>query len=124
MFRKEASNVKPTYMCTKKRSHIFAPRKLDICRHLPICSAKTFVYIDGVCVCREHRVCMAACCRDDLSDNSSPHTSTHSSRISHRVQIDFPEEENDTNGSSLDFYEAKVSIELVYCVLLKLRTLC
>ncbi|XP_031776612.1 sn1-specific diacylglycerol lipase alpha isoform X4 [Nasonia vitripennis] len=66
---------------------------------------------DSVLVSRDTRVCTAACCRDDLSDNSSPHASSHSSRISHRVQIDFAEEEMDTNGSSLDFYEAKASIE-------------
>ncbi|XP_015602963.1 sn1-specific diacylglycerol lipase alpha isoform X2 [Cephus cinctus] len=67
---------------------------------------------DSVTLRREHRVCTAACCRDDLSENSSTHTSSHSSRVSHtshQVQIDFPEEENDTNGSSLDFYEAKGS---------------
>lgn len=60
---------------------------------------------------REQRTCTAACCRDDLSENSSTQTSSHSSRVSHtshRVQVEFNEEENDTNGSSLDFYEAKV----------------
>lgn len=66
---------------------------------------------DSVTVRREQRTCTAACCRDDLSENSSTHTS-HSSRVSHtshRVQVEFNEEENDTNGSSLDFYEAKGS---------------
>ena len=60
---------------------------------------------------REQRVCTAACCRDDLSENSSSHTSSHSSRTSHtsnRVQSGFPVEEHETNGSSLDFFEAKV----------------
>lgn len=67
---------------------------------------------DSVTVRREQRTCTAACCRDDLSENSSSHTSSHSSRVSrtsHRVQVEFNEEENDTNGSSLDFYEAKGS---------------
>jgi len=65
--------------------------------------------------CREQRTCTAACCRDDLSENSSTQTSSHSSRISHtshRVQVEFNEAENDTNGSSLDFYEAKVHEEI------------
>ncbi|KAL0120699.1 hypothetical protein PUN28_008402 [Cardiocondyla obscurior] len=64
---------------------------------------------DSVLVRREQRTCTAACCRDDLSENSSTHTSSHSSRVSHtshRVQVEFNEEEN---GSSLDFYEAKGS---------------
>ncbi|XP_076382438.1 inactivation no afterpotential E isoform X2 [Megalopta genalis] len=67
---------------------------------------------DSVTVRREQRVCTAACCRDDLSENSSPHTSSHSSGASHvsgRAQQGYVEEENDTNGSSLDFYEAKGS---------------
>ncbi|XP_018405396.1 PREDICTED: sn1-specific diacylglycerol lipase alpha [Cyphomyrmex costatus] len=67
---------------------------------------------DSVTVRREQRTCTAACCRDDLSENSSTHTSSHSSRVSrtsHRVQVEFNEEENDTNGSSIDFYEAKGS---------------
>ncbi|XP_076278815.1 inactivation no afterpotential E isoform X1 [Lasioglossum baleicum] len=67
---------------------------------------------DSVTVRREQRVCTAACCRDDLSENSSPHTSSHSSGASHvsnRAQPGYAEEENDTNGSSLDFYEAKGS---------------
>ncbi|XP_076642815.1 inactivation no afterpotential E isoform X3 [Halictus rubicundus] len=67
---------------------------------------------DSVTVRREQRVCTAACCRDDLSENSSPHTSSHSSGASHvsnRAQPGDAEEENDTNGSSLDFYEAKGS---------------
>ncbi|KAG5314757.1 DGLA lipase, partial [Acromyrmex insinuator] len=62
---------------------------------------------DSVIVRREQRTCTAACCRDDLSENSSTHTSSHSSRVSrtsHRVQVEFNEEET---GSSLDFYEAK-----------------
>ncbi|XP_011067139.1 PREDICTED: sn1-specific diacylglycerol lipase alpha isoform X3 [Acromyrmex echinatior] len=64
---------------------------------------------DSVIVRREQRTCTAACCRDDLSENSSTHTSSHSSRVSrtsHRVQVEFNEEET---GSSLDFYEAKGS---------------
>ncbi|XP_012217030.1 diacylglycerol lipase-alpha isoform X1 [Linepithema humile] len=67
---------------------------------------------DSVIVRREQRTCTAACCRDDLSENSSTQTSSHSSRVSHtshHVQVEFNEEENDTNGSSLDFYEAKGS---------------
>ncbi|XP_077278933.1 inactivation no afterpotential E isoform X3 [Temnothorax americanus] len=67
---------------------------------------------DSVIVRREQRTCTAACCRDDLSENSSTHASSHSSRVSrtsHRVQVEFNEEENNTNGSSLDFYEAKGS---------------
>ncbi|XP_011260986.1 sn1-specific diacylglycerol lipase alpha isoform X6 [Camponotus floridanus] len=67
---------------------------------------------DSVTVRREQRTCTAACCRDDLSENSSTRTSSHSSRVSHtshRVQVEFNEEEVDTNGSSLDFYEAKGS---------------
>ncbi|XP_023315106.1 sn1-specific diacylglycerol lipase alpha isoform X2 [Trichogramma pretiosum] len=60
---------------------------------------------DSVLVSREHRVCTAACCRDDLSD---PNSSPHSSRLGNPVHIDFPEEDNDINGSSLDFYEAKI----------------
>ncbi|XP_072762758.1 diacylglycerol lipase-alpha isoform X2 [Anoplolepis gracilipes] len=67
---------------------------------------------DSVIVRREQRTCTAACCRDDLSENSSTRTSSHSSRVSHtshRVQVEFNEEENDTNGSSLDFFEAKGS---------------
>ncbi|XP_029179132.1 sn1-specific diacylglycerol lipase alpha isoform X6 [Nylanderia fulva] len=67
---------------------------------------------DSVIVRREQRTCTAACCRDDLSENSSTRTSSHSSRVSHtshHVQVEFNEEENDTNGSSLDFYEAKGS---------------
>lgn len=67
---------------------------------------------DSVIVRREQRTCTAACCTDDLSENSSTRTSSHSSRnsrISHRIQVEFNEEENDTNGSSLDFYEAKGS---------------
>ncbi|XP_046832367.1 diacylglycerol lipase-alpha isoform X1 [Vespa crabro] len=67
---------------------------------------------DSIIVRREQRVCMAACCRDDLSENSSTHASSHSSRISrtsHHVQVDFPEGDNETNGSSLDFFEAKGS---------------
>ncbi|XP_076223808.1 inactivation no afterpotential E isoform X6 [Nomia melanderi] len=67
---------------------------------------------DSVIVRREQRVCTAACCRDDLSENSSPHTSSHSSGASHasnQIQQGYAEEENDTNGSSLDFYEAKGS---------------
>ncbi|XP_014475317.1 PREDICTED: sn1-specific diacylglycerol lipase alpha isoform X4 [Dinoponera quadriceps] len=67
---------------------------------------------DSVTVRREQRMCTAACCRDDLSENSSTRTSSHSSRNSHtshhRVQVELYEE-NDTNGSSLDFYEAKGS---------------
>lgn len=61
--------------------------------------------------CREQRVCTAACCRDDLSENSSSQASSHSSRASqtsNRVQSGFPVEEHETNGSSLDFFEAKV----------------
>ncbi|XP_018373290.1 PREDICTED: sn1-specific diacylglycerol lipase alpha isoform X1 [Trachymyrmex cornetzi] len=64
---------------------------------------------DSVTLRREQRTCTAACCRDDLSENSSTHTSSHSSRVSrtsHRVQVEFNEEET---GSSLDFYEAKGS---------------
>ncbi|XP_018058256.1 PREDICTED: sn1-specific diacylglycerol lipase alpha isoform X2 [Atta colombica] len=64
---------------------------------------------DSVIVRREQRTCTAACCRDDLSENSSTHTSSHSSRVSrtsHRVQVEYNEEET---GSSLDFYEAKGS---------------
>ncbi|XP_043282048.1 diacylglycerol lipase-alpha isoform X6 [Venturia canescens] len=60
---------------------------------------------------REHGICTAACCQDDGSENSTP-SSGHSDRIvhgSHRVQIDYRSEDNDTNGSSLDFYEAKSS---------------
>nr|XP_050862435.1 diacylglycerol lipase-alpha isoform X3 [Vespula vulgaris] len=67
---------------------------------------------DSVIVRREQRVCTAACCRDDLSENSSTRASSHSSRISrtsHHVQVDFPEGDNETNGSSLDFFEAKGS---------------
>ncbi|KAK2588419.1 hypothetical protein KPH14_004418 [Odynerus spinipes] len=67
---------------------------------------------DSVTVRREQRVCTAACCRDDLSENSSTRTSSHSSRVSHtshRVQVDFAEGDNETNGSSLDFFEAKGS---------------
>ncbi|CAK9798448.1 Diacylglycerol lipase-alpha [Anthophora plagiata] len=67
---------------------------------------------DSVLVRREQRVCTAACCRDDLSENSSSHTSTHSSGTSHasnRIQTGFPLEEPGTNRSSLDFYEAKDS---------------
>ncbi|XP_035723730.1 sn1-specific diacylglycerol lipase alpha-like isoform X4 [Vespa mandarinia] len=67
---------------------------------------------DSIIVRREQRVCTAACCRDDLSENSSTHASSHSSRISrtsHHVQVDFPEGDNETNGSSLDFFEAKGS---------------
>ncbi|XP_011152987.2 sn1-specific diacylglycerol lipase alpha isoform X3 [Harpegnathos saltator] len=68
---------------------------------------------DSVTVRREQRMCTAACCRDDLSENSSTRTSSHSSRNSHtshhRVQVELYEEGNDTNGSSLDFYEAKGS---------------
>ncbi|XP_034190848.1 inactivation no afterpotential E isoform X1 [Osmia lignaria lignaria] len=67
---------------------------------------------DSVIIRREQRVCTAACCRDDLSENSSSHTSSHSSRTSHasnQVQPGFAEEENETNGSSLDFFEAKGS---------------
>ncbi|XP_011501832.1 PREDICTED: sn1-specific diacylglycerol lipase alpha [Ceratosolen solmsi marchali] len=67
---------------------------------------------DSVLVGREHRVCMAACCRDDVSDNSSPFASSQSFRICHRVKIDFPEEDNDTNGSSLDFSLNKAPREL------------
>ncbi|XP_054001442.1 diacylglycerol lipase-alpha isoform X3 [Hylaeus anthracinus] len=66
---------------------------------------------DSVIVRREQRVCTAACCRDDLS-NSSSHTSSHSSGASHtsnQVAPGYAEEENETNGSSLDFYEAKGS---------------
>ncbi|XP_011164880.1 diacylglycerol lipase-alpha isoform X4 [Solenopsis invicta] len=65
---------------------------------------------DSVTIRREQRTCTAACCRDDLSENSSTHTSSHSSRVSHTShRVQFNEEENDTNGSSLDFYEAKGS---------------
>ncbi|XP_076640585.1 inactivation no afterpotential E isoform X2 [Colletes latitarsis] len=68
---------------------------------------------DSVIVRREQRVCTAACCRDDLSENSSSHTSSHSSGASHvSNQVQQPayaEEEHETNGSSLDFYEAKGS---------------
>ncbi|XP_014605977.1 PREDICTED: sn1-specific diacylglycerol lipase alpha isoform X4 [Polistes canadensis] len=67
---------------------------------------------DSVTVRREQRVCTAACCRDDLSENSSTRASSHSSRVSrtsHHVQVDFPEGDNETNGSSLDFFEAKGS---------------
>ncbi|XP_076247442.1 inactivation no afterpotential E isoform X4 [Calliopsis andreniformis] len=67
---------------------------------------------DSVIIRREQRVCTAACCRDDLSENSSSHTSSHSSgtpNASNRVQPGFADEENETNGSSLDFYEAKGS---------------
>lgn len=56
-------------------------------------------------------MCTAACCRDDLSENSSSHNSSHSSRTSqtsNRVQLGFSMEEHETNGSSLDFFEAKV----------------
>ena len=66
---------------------------------------------DSVIVRREQRVCTAACCRDDLSENSS-HNSSHSSRTSHasnRAHPGYAEEENETNGSSLDFFEAKGS---------------
>ncbi|XP_017879904.1 sn1-specific diacylglycerol lipase alpha isoform X1 [Ceratina calcarata] len=60
---------------------------------------------------REQRVCTAACCRDDLSENSSSHTSHSSktSQTSNRVQSGFPVEDHETNGSSLDFYETKGS---------------
>lgn len=57
-------------------------------------------------------MCTAACCRDDLSENSSSHNSSHSSRTSqtsNRVQLGFSVEEHETNGSSLDFFEAKGS---------------
>ncbi|XP_026299974.1 sn1-specific diacylglycerol lipase alpha isoform X3 [Apis mellifera] len=67
---------------------------------------------DSVIVRREQRVCTAACCRDDLSENSSSHNSSHSSRTSqtsNRVQLGFSVEEHETNGSSLDFFEAKGS---------------
>ncbi|XP_043499506.1 diacylglycerol lipase-alpha isoform X2 [Polistes fuscatus] len=67
---------------------------------------------DSVTIRREQRVCTAACCRDDLSENSSTRASSHSSRVSrtsHHVQVDFPEGDNETNGSSLDFFEAKGS---------------
>ncbi|XP_071876018.1 inactivation no afterpotential E isoform X2 [Bombus fervidus] len=67
---------------------------------------------DSVIVRREQRVCTAACCRDDLSENSSSQASSHSSRASqtlNRVQSGFPVEEHETNGSSLDFFEAKGS---------------
>ncbi|XP_076163450.1 inactivation no afterpotential E isoform X3 [Ptiloglossa arizonensis] len=67
---------------------------------------------DSVTVRREQRVCTAACCRDDLSENSSSHASSHSSGTSHalnQAQAGYAEEENETNGSSLDFYEAKGS---------------
>ncbi|KAJ8688348.1 hypothetical protein QAD02_024143, partial [Eretmocerus hayati] len=41
---------------------------------------------------RGERVCTAACCRDDFSDNSSPHSLCRGSRTSQqRVRIDFPE---------------------------------
>ncbi|KAK0092375.1 hypothetical protein PV326_001578 [Microctonus aethiopoides] len=69
---------------------------------------------DSVILQREHTICTAACCRDDLSENSTP-SSVHSTRIIHsnihRVHTDFPvnNEENDTNGSSPDFYEVKNS---------------
>lgn len=67
---------------------------------------------DSVTVRKEQRICTAACCRDDLSENSSTHTSSHSSRLSHtsnRMQVGYSEEGNETNGSSLDFFEAKGS---------------
>ncbi|XP_026669235.1 sn1-specific diacylglycerol lipase alpha isoform X6 [Ceratina calcarata] len=66
---------------------------------------------DSVIVRREQRVCTAACCRDDLSENSSSHTSHSSktSQTSNRVQSGFPVEDHETNGSSLDFYETKGS---------------
>ncbi|XP_046741957.1 diacylglycerol lipase-alpha isoform X5 [Diprion similis] len=64
---------------------------------------------DSVIVRREHRICTAACCRDDISENSSS-PSSRISHTSHRVQDDFTKEEHDTNGSSLDFYEAQDSI--------------
>ncbi|KAG7212746.1 hypothetical protein KM043_013011 [Ampulex compressa] len=38
---------------------------------------------DSVIIRREQRICTAACCRDDISENSSTHTSSHSSRMSH-----------------------------------------
>ncbi|KAK0167112.1 hypothetical protein PV327_004554 [Microctonus hyperodae] len=69
---------------------------------------------DSVILQREHTICTAACCRDDLSENSTP-SSVHSTRIIrsniHRVHTDFPvnNEEIDTNGSSPDFYEVKNS---------------
>ncbi|XP_043281706.1 diacylglycerol lipase-alpha isoform X2 [Venturia canescens] len=66
---------------------------------------------DSANVRGEHGICTAACCQDDGSENSTP-SSGHSDRIvhgSHRVQIDYRSEDNDTNGSSLDFYEAKSS---------------
>ncbi|XP_046422855.1 diacylglycerol lipase-alpha isoform X2 [Neodiprion lecontei] len=63
---------------------------------------------DSVIVRREHRICTAACCRDDISENSSS-PSSRISHTSHRVQDDFAKEEHDTNGSSLDFYEAQDS---------------
>ncbi|XP_020295479.1 sn1-specific diacylglycerol lipase alpha isoform X3 [Pseudomyrmex gracilis] len=65
---------------------------------------------DCVSVRREQRTCTAACCRDDLSENSR--TSSHSSKVSRtsrRIQVEFNEQTNETNGSSLDFYEAKGS---------------
>lgn len=60
---------------------------------------------------REHTVCTAACCRDDLSDNSTP-SSIHSTciiRNTYPVQIDFSNEDNGTNESSVDLYEVRVN---------------
>ncbi|XP_051162708.1 diacylglycerol lipase-alpha isoform X2 [Leptopilina boulardi] len=65
---------------------------------------------DSVIARRELRVCTAACyCRDDLSENSSTHTSSQSSgnsHISHRVQIDFMEG-NETSGTNVDYFGTK-----------------
>ncbi|XP_043481702.1 diacylglycerol lipase-alpha isoform X4 [Leptopilina heterotoma] len=64
---------------------------------------------DSVIARRELRVCTAACCRDDLSENSSTHTSSHSSgnsQISHRVQIDFAEG-NENCLSGVDYFGTK-----------------
>ncbi|KAI4491973.1 hypothetical protein M0802_010176 [Mischocyttarus mexicanus] len=83
--------------------------------HFAMLSAKNYFLREeniGSNSSSEQRVCTAACCRDDLSENSSTRASSHSSRVSrtsHHVQVDFPEGDNETNGSSLDFFEAKGS---------------
>ncbi|XP_057331242.1 diacylglycerol lipase-alpha isoform X3 [Microplitis mediator] len=67
---------------------------------------------DSVILRREHTVCTAACCRDDLSDNSTP-SSIHSTciiRNTYPVQIDFSNEDNGTNESSVDLYEVRGSL--------------
>ncbi|XP_048514816.1 diacylglycerol lipase-alpha isoform X4 [Athalia rosae] len=101
-FLKEESNS--SHSSGNSEASYESARSLDVGLPPPVPRRR-----DSVIVRREHRVCTAACCRDDISENSSS-PSLRLSHMSHPVRDDFTKDEHDTNGSSLDFYEAQDSL--------------